>query len=279
MTDATAGTNESPGESGADAVEDLANTKTLDVLARFGFAVTGLVHILIGVIALGLVFGRRGSADISGAFELLAGATAGPWLLWAACAGCTGLAVWQLSEATVRARHLDHGARAAKGFSSGSLAVGYGSMALTLGKFALGVRPDSGRYSSDVTATILRWPWGVPILVGIGLVVIGIGLYFLLKALTRKFKQELDFQNSKRGKLLIGLGVAGHLAKGLALILVGLLIVVASVTHQPKESTGLDGSLKALTDHPYGVYVLVAIAVGLLCYGVFAIIRAKYGRM
>lgn len=279
MTDAAAGTDESHGESAVDAVEDLSNTKALDVVARFGFAVTGLVHILIGVIALGLAFGRSGEADLSGAFEVLASGTAGPWLLLTACAGCTGLAVWQLSEATIRARHLDTGARMAKAFSSGALAVGYGSMAFTLGRFALGMHPDSRKSSSDVTAAILRWPWGVPVLVGVGVAVLVIGVYFLFKGLSRKFKQELDFRHSKRGKLMIGLGVAGHLAKGLALVLVGLLIVVASVKHQPQQSTGLDGSLKALTERPFGIYVLVAIAVGLLCYGVFAMVRAKFGRM
>jgi hypothetical protein len=50
-------------------------------------------------------------------------------------------------------------------------------------------------------------------------------------------------------------------------------------TNRPGESTGLDGSLKALRDHAAGPFLLVAIAAGLICYGVFALVRARFGRM
>ena len=69
------------------------------------------------------------------------------------------------------------------------------------------------------------------------------------------------------------------MAKGLALNLVGLLFVIAAGKQRPEESTGLDGSLKALTDHPFGPYLLVAIGAGFICYGLFALVRARFGRM
>jgi hypothetical protein len=266
-------------ESAADTAEGMANSPVLDVAARFGFAVTGLVHILIGAIALGIAFGGKGEADPSGAVQLLADQPAGPWLLWAGAAGCSALSLWQLGEATVRARHLQGLARIAKGFSSGGLVVAYGALAFMLLRFALGERSHSRRSSRDVTAVILGWSGGVLLLVAVGLAVIGVGIYFGVKAVTRRFQQELHFPHSKRGKLLTVLGVVGHLAKGLALVLVGLLVVIASVEHRPDESTGLDGGLKALTDQPYGEYVLSAIGLGLICYGLFAVVRARYGRM
>ncbi|MEQ7738058.1 DUF1206 domain-containing protein, partial [Escherichia coli] len=68
-------------------------------------------------------------------------------------------------------------------------------------------------------------------------------------------------------------------AKGAALILTGLLFVIAAAKHSPEESTGLDGSLKALRDHPYGPYLLVAIGAGFIAYGIFALIRSRFGRM
>ncbi|HEV7167716.1 MAG TPA: DUF1206 domain-containing protein [Micrococcaceae bacterium] len=268
-----------PGESATDTVEDVANSAALDLAARFGFAVTGLVHILIGAIALGIAFGGKGEADPSGAVQLLADVPAGSWLLWGGFAGCAALSLWQLGEATVRARHLQPRPRVAKGFSSGWLAVTYGALAFMLARFALGQRSASRRSSRDVTTVILGWPGGVLLLIAVGLAVIGVGVYFVVKAVTRRFQQELHFPHSKRGKALTVLGIVGHLAKGLALMLVGLLVVIASVKHRPEESTGLDGSLKALTDQPYGEYVLSAIALGLICYGVFAVIRARYGRM
>jgi hypothetical protein len=73
--------------------------------------------------------------------------------------------------------------------------------------------------------------------------------------------------------------MVGYVAKGFALLLVGMLIVVATVQAHPEESTGLDGGLKALRDQPFGLYLLAAVGIGLIAYGVFQVARAKLARM
>ena len=64
------------GESGiseaADAVEEASDTKALDVVARSGFAVMALLHIIVGAIAIALAFGQPGQAEATGAIEQLA---------------------------------------------------------------------------------------------------------------------------------------------------------------------------------------------------------------
>ena len=59
----------------------------------------------------------------------------------------------------------------------------------------------------------------------------------------------------------------------------GLLIIIATVKAHPEESTGLDGGLKALREQPFGVYMLAAVGVGLICYGIFMVVRAKLAKM
>jgi len=120
-------------------------------------------------------------------------------------------------------------------------------------------------------------PW---LLVALGLTILGIGIYFVVKGLRRGFKEELfHFEGTRRGRLIDSLGVTGHVAKGIALDLTGLLFIIAAAKHRPEESTGLDGSLKALQDHPFGPTLLVAIGAGFIAYGIFALIRARFGRM
>jgi hypothetical protein len=75
------------------------------------------------------------------------------------------------------------------------------------------------------------------------------------------------------------IGVVGYVAKGVALLLVGLLIIIATVTAHPEQSTGLDGSLKALREQPFGVYLLAAVGAGLICYGIYMAVRAKLAKM
>ena len=264
----------------ADAAEAASNSRVLDVVARWGFAVMALLHVVIGAIAVALVLGAPGQAEPTGAIEQLAANPWGPAVMWSGAVGCAGLALWQLSEATLRARHLPRGERLGKLVSSGFLAVAYGSVGFTFASFAVGVRSDSGESTAAFSQALLNRPLGTPLLIGLGLTVSGIGVYFVVKGLGKKFKAELrHFEGTHRGHLISGLGVAGHIAKGLALVLTGLLFVMAAATNDPGSSTGLDGSLKALQHHPFGPLLLLAIGAGFIAYGVFALIRARFGRM
>ena len=83
----------------ADAAEEASNSRPFEIAARSGFAVSGLLHVLIGVIAARLAFGSSGEADVSGAIAELAAQPFGPLLLWVCFAACAALALWQLSNA------------------------------------------------------------------------------------------------------------------------------------------------------------------------------------
>ena len=239
-----------------------------------------LLHIIVGAIAIALAFGHPGEAEATGAIEQLAANPWGPALMWACLIACAGLSLWQLSEATLRARRLPRKERIGKLISSGFLAIAYGSVGLSFGGFAVGLRSDSGESTRDVSAALLTNPFGGVILSALGLTVIGVGIYFVVKGFRRGFKEELfHFDGTRRGKLIDSLGVTGHVAKGIALFLAGLLFAIAAAKHTPEESTGLDGSLKALRDHAYGPYLLFAIGAGFICYGIFALVRSKFGRM
>jgi len=278
---------ETPGESlgaavggAADAAEAVSDGVVLDVVARSGFAVMALLHIVIGAIAVALVFGAPGQAEPTGAIEQLAANPWGPAAMWAGFIACAGLSLWQLSEATLRARHLPRGKRLGKLVSSGFLSIAYGSVGLSFAGFALGNRGDSGDSTRDFSTLLVHSPYGVPALVVLGLTIMGIGVYFIVKGAGKKFKEELaHFEGTRRGHLISSLGVAGHIAKGLALILTGLLFVIAAATNDPGSSTGLDGSLKALQDHPFGPALLLLIGAGFIAYGAFALLRARFGRM
>ena len=47
-----------------------------ELLARGGYAASGVVHLLLGALAVGVTFGGRGQTDQSGAFRTIATA---PW--------------------------------------------------------------------------------------------------------------------------------------------------------------------------------------------------------
>ncbi|WP_091326966.1 DUF1206 domain-containing protein [Arthrobacter sp. cf158] len=259
----------------ADVAEDAANSRSFEIVARAGYAVSGLLHVLIGAIALQLAFGRVGEADVSGAVASLASQPAGPFLLWACFAACAALAVWQLSNALLGYKR-DSDNKLGKRLSAVGQAIVFAALATTITSFIVGKGQNSRESTTDVTVTLMKAPFGVFLLVAIGAGIAITGIVFAVRGFRQTFKKDISLSSARTvRKFQLGVGVVGYIAKGIALFLVGLLVVIAAVRAQPEQSTGLDGSLKALKEQPYGPYLLAAVAVGLIAYGLFLMVKAK----
>ncbi len=81
--------------------EQVGDSTSLEWLARGGLIAYGVVHLLVGWLALQIAWGTSGgtSADTSGALQTLADQPFGEVLLWVAAVGLVALALWQVSEA------------------------------------------------------------------------------------------------------------------------------------------------------------------------------------
>jgi hypothetical protein len=250
------------------------------MLARGGFAASGVLHILLGIIAFGLARGRGGRADVSGAVAELASQPAGPVLLWVSFAGCIALALWQAGDAIFDFERLPTKHKAGKKLQAGAQAVVYAGLAFTVAAFARGAGQDNRESTSDFTVNLMKAPGGVLLLVLIGAAVAVVGVIYAVRGFKKSFEKHINPPSTPGGrKAITVVGMVGYVAKGVALFVTGLLVVIATVTVHPEKSTGLDGGLRALREQPYGVYVLAAVGAGLICYGVFTVVRARLGKM
>src|ERR1700753_1483021 len=77
---------------------ELAQNSVFERLARAGFVVSGLLHLVIGYLAIRIAFGEGGIADQTGALATLAGKPGGPVALWFAAAALLVLGLWRLVE-------------------------------------------------------------------------------------------------------------------------------------------------------------------------------------
>lgn len=264
----------------ADAAEEITNSKALEVAARAGFAVSGILHFLIGLVAIRLAMGGQGQADVSGAVEQLAGQPAGPLLLWSSFAACVALALWQTSDAIFDFGHLPRKKKLVNKLKAALQAVVYAGLAATLVSFALGAGKANSRSTSDLSMAVMKAPGGYALLLAIGTGVAVTGIIYAIRGFRRSFIKYLRLPSTANARTAVTvLGVVGYAAKGLVLLLAGLLIIIATVRVHPEESTGLDGGLKGLREQPFGVYLLAAVGVGLICYGVFMAVRAKLAKM
>jgi hypothetical protein len=264
----------------ADAADDATDSRGFVLAARAGYVAAGLLHVMIGVIALRVATGGSGSADQSGAVAALAGSPGGTVLLWACFLGCAALAVFLFSEIFFGATQRSDRDRLKHRVKMGGQAVIYGAIGAVFGTYALGGTSDSSGSTQSLSARLMAHPAGTVLLIAVGLGLVVAGAFFVHRGVTRSFRENLkSLPPGTAGRGVMWLGTAGYAAKGVALAVLGVLVVVATVRSDPEQSSGLDGALKALQEQPFGAWILGAVALGLICYGVFMVVRARYQRM
>ena len=255
------------------------DSKTFRVLARVGYVVLGILHILIGGIAISIATGGGGgSADQGGALQQIQQTPAGIFLLWLIVLGLLALAVWQVAEAIVESDP-DAKKKWAHRIKSAGTAVAYLAIGATALVYALGGQSQSSQSSQSFSAQLLSAPAGVVLLVLVGLVVAAIGIAFIVRGATKAFMTQLAPPSGTARRGIEAFGIAGYIAKGIAIGVAGVLFVVAALTHDPETAGGLDSALRALAGLPFGVVILWVVGAGLVLYGLFCIARARYARM
>ncbi|TQJ31336.1 DUF1206 domain-containing protein [Microbacterium sp. SLBN-146] len=247
-------------------------------LARVGYVVLGILHVLIGVIAISLATGGGGQADQSGAMEGIQQSPLGVILLWIIVVGLFALAVWQIVEAVVE-RDPDAKKKWAHRAKFAGTAVAYLAIAGTALVYALGGQSESSQSSQSFSARLLSAPAGVFLLVLVGLVVAAIGVAFIVRGVMQAFTKHLALPSGAVGKGIVAFGVAGYVAKGIAVAVAGVLFVVAAVTHDPEVAGGLDAALRSLAELPFGAFILWVVGAGLILYGLFCFARARYAKL
>ncbi|TXR56740.1 DUF1206 domain-containing protein [Quadrisphaera setariae] len=251
----------------------------LEPVARAGFVVSGLLHVLIGALAVRIALGggSGGSADSSGALGEVARTPFGAFALWAAVVALAALGLWQLLDGALEARAKE-AKEAAKGLGQGVVFLALAGTALT---FARGGSSSSESSTDDATATLMGSPGGVLLVGAVGLAVVGGGGYLVYKGCSDKVRDDLGGSGpgGRAGRAALWAGRTGYVAKGLALAVVGVLFVVAAVRSDPSQAGGIDAAMRTLVGAPFGVALLVAVGVGFALYGVWCFVRARWGEL
>jgi hypothetical protein len=240
--------------------------------ARLGYAVLGVIHLIIAWIALKLAWGIGGGADAdaSGALATMASSDTGPFLLWLTVLGFLMLTVWQVAEAAVHQREAADRAKA------GAKAVMYAFFAWTAFRVTQGAGGSSEQQTKDFTAGLMGNPAGRALVGLIGLVVLGVAGYHVYKGWTSKFLEDL---REHPGHWAVVAGRVGYVAKGVALFIVGFFFLVAAWQSDADKAQGLDGALKTVKDMALGPFLLTLVAAGIAAYGVYSFARSRYARV
>ena len=256
----------------------------IERLARVGFAAKALLYMTVGVLAASAALGFRGhrAADQHGAMLTLVQERYGQLLLAAIALGLLGYAVWRIIEGITDPEH--HG-RSAKGIALRlrSVVIGGIHLALALSAAKLAVSGHDahggGRDAEVWTARAFATPGGTLVVTIVAGGFIGYGVYQLYCALDAKLSKRLSLggmQDHTR-RAVIAISRLGIASRGIVFGMIGVLFLRAANHGNPHEAGSVSKSLRALTD--LGTWPFVAIAVGLVAYGLYQLINARYRRI
>ncbi|WIB36292.1 DUF1206 domain-containing protein [Curtobacterium sp. MCJR17_043] len=267
-----------------------ADSRWFETTARAGFVGSGVVHLLIGYLAVLLGVGNAsagsgaqgsesGDTDQSGALAQLASVPGGVVLLWLVAVGTAALAIRLLVEAVVGGRTDDARAWVNRGEERRQ---GRG-----LRRHHLLVRQLRGRRREELLrvdderrrdrardAGRCRTP------------------------ARRRRGRDRHRGGTRRDRGAGGPGrstsgpsrnpsvdrwpcsrPSGTSPRGVAVVIVGVLVAVAAFRSDPEQASGLDGAFDALRSMPGGSVVLVVVGLGFAAFGVYSFFRARYARI
>lgn len=272
-------------ERAGDALEDAAESTWLERLARAGLAARGLLYVVVAVLALNVAAGHDETrADKQGALQAVVRQPFGRVLVLLLAVGFAGYAVWRFVEAAVGPSDEPDERKAT--FKR----IGYAARsALYVFFFVSAVKvfiwankaATSDTAEADWTQRVLDWPAGTWLVQGVGLGLIGAGLYIGWRGLTGKFRKRLkSFEMDRHERLGIRIvGTFGMVARMVVSIMMGVFLIFAARLHDPEQAVGIDGALKRLADRAYGPTLLVAVAFGLAAYGLYSFAEARFRRV
>jgi len=253
----------------------------LERIGRAGFAAKALVYGMVGFVAIGVAVGNGNQTKgQTGALRELAGGSVGKALLVAVAIGLGAYALYRLVEVFVGSptKHGDE-EKLERAASVGRFVI-YGGLCVA----AIRILAQSGGTSSGpskTTSTVFDLPAGEVLVFIAGLVVIGVGLYQGYRGASQDFEDDLDAarMGATTKRIARPLGIAGHAARAVVFTLIGAFLIKAAVEHDSSEALGLDGALQEIARQDYGAALLFVTAVGLVLFGAYTMIEARYRRL
>ena len=255
----------------------------LEWAARAGYAARGFVYVSIGVLALLAALELAPAA--AGSEEAVAAVADWPfgrvWLA-AIAAGLAGFAAWRVLQSLFDAdrQGVDAKALAARA-GQGVSALVYGGLALSVYQALDTVADASETLGGDPrqgAARVLELPFGGTLLLLVGVFVGGVGVAGLVRAARGGFSRRLACRQGLR-RTAEWLGRLGYGGRGLAFFPLGFFLAEAGLDRNAAEARSLGETLQALERQPFGSLVLTLVAVGLVAFGLYAFIEARYRRI
>ena len=262
----------------------------IERLARVGFVAKGLLYATVGVLASCAGLGHGGeTTDSRGALATLHTMPFGDVLLFGMAIGLAGYGVWRLVEGIADP---DRRGNDAKGIALRISFVLRGLIHLLLAwsaariaslmprSWSIGPGPEGGSdQATHFTRMAFVMPAGRWIVLAAGLGIAAFGAYQVYRAFVAKLSRDVSKGEVERevGGWIIVVSRFGIAARGLVFMALGGLAALAAWRSDASGTGGVERGLDVFAW--LGPWPLVGIGLGLVAYGVYQLLSARYRRI
>lgn len=255
----------------------------VEPVARAGYAAKGVVYIIVGILAAQAAAGSGGqTTDPAGAIASLVDEPLGTFLVVLLGVGLLGYALWRAVGAIADPEHPEADAkRAAVRGAYAVSAVIHAGLGVEALRLALGDGGGGGDGAQHWTARALALPAGQWLVGLAGVAVIVAGLVQLRRAQSGDLKKRLDLRDldADAARWVTRVGQVGVTARAVVFAIIGWFLIQAARSANAAEAGGLGDALGELGEASYGPWLLGAVAVGLVAYGGWQLVNARYRRI
>ena len=269
--------------------EQLAASPWVHRLARLGYAAEGLLYVIVGGAAAAAAVNVGGRVrGTRGALNLIVAQPFGRLFVAFVAVGLCGYILRRFVQVFVEPADGTPPValvRALRRFVFALSGLAHIGIALAALRLLLGpaVLSQEGRNPSRGWATLLLvWrPLDGWLTLLVGLVVIGVALFYFYKAVSRRFTMDLELERMSRRveRATLACGIAGYAGRGVAFLITGAFLTYAGWFVEEVEARGYGDILRAVEAQPFGWWVLIAVAAGLIAYGLYLLLAARYLRL
>lgn len=253
-------------------------------VARAGYAAKGVAYVLVGAFAFLAAFGRSAKPDTKSALASLLSAPLGHVLLAIVALGLAGFTLWCFVRAILDPEKDDSGIKSVgrrlfqfgKGLLHLALVVAVVNMVI-----GNGGGESSGQETKSWAARIMSYPLGIWAVGIVGASVAGYGLYQVYRGWKIDLDDQLRLEQmpAPAHRWAVRVGRFGIAARGVVFTVIGILSIAAALHANPQEAGGISDALSWLHAQPYGRWILALVAIGLVAYGLYEFLRARYRRI
>jgi hypothetical protein len=251
----------------------------IKMIARVGYAAKCVVYCILGVLTIYTAFSAARADEVSkkSVFQEILSVPFGTLSLTAITIGLACYVTWRVVQGITNPGNLDMNEpkevlmRIFYFFS----AIAYGLATYVAMKVLMGSSDNSQQ--QQVSDNILQETWGALLVGTISLAIIVFAFIQLKHAMKVDFMDKFVASMSRRQrKLAEWSGRLGFACRGVIYLIVGGFFVNASITQNSEKAGGLAEALKTLIVQPFGPWLVAAVGIGLIGFGVFCGLEGRY---